>query len=754
MGTGGFLKYPFERSMWRITMKMKCLVSTLQVLVFNLLMITLVMSVGAEPPQVISTNPPNGVVGVRPDLDAVYIIFDKPMNWPNVTPENKCVTISKNIRGGALVQWEDNIFHLYRGDPETDLPFGTEVRLTLNPPGSAEDCFRDTEGNRLSTYVLTFAVRQNPDDPPIEPRVVATDPPNGSTGVDPNISSVSITFDKPMAETSSHLGWLLLSHGWGPSTRSWSDDKKTFTYTRNDAGTPLYAGTTSVFVLNPDLYTRFQDTEGNALGETSYSFTVQGDQETFNENFYDLEITRVPANPDKGFYWPYYLSVPNVLSDPTLLFVVPNNSGYDAYDHILHDVNAREELYWQAGNIHNWGLNTPILIPTFPRYPGQYFQSLGPVAFQKHDDEALQRIDLQLMAMIEDARERLRSAGHHVYKKVFMAGFSASASFTGMFTIVHPEIIQACAQGGGLPTVLRRDGTVWKFNAAGKVWDLEKLTKTPFNLKAYRKASQYIYIGDQDGNYTEKSWEDATAAYEAMKLSAQFEIYPDVGHWYSSEMLTDLGTFFNENKAPTDVYLFSPSGGENLQAGAVHRIVWWAPASATKFKLLYSVDNGATWRPIPETQDFITTTYYDWNVPPEAKNRNACLVSVVAFDQYDGKVGTAKSEKPFTIEVVKLTAPDGGTIASGPYSIAWEIYETIKPVTWIQLSYTLSGGRTWIPLRTLPEGLYLPGTYEELWDVPSVTRKNCRVKVVLKDANGKNIGADASDSTFAIQPAP
>jgi len=109
--------------------------------------------------------------------------------------------------------------------------------------------------------------------------------------------------------------------------------------------------------------------------------------------------------------------------------VVPNNSGHDAFDPILHDVRARDEFYWQVGNIHTWGLNTPVLVPTFPRYPGQYFQSLGPVAFQKHDDEALQRIDLQLMAMIEDARERLRSAGHYIYKKVFMAGFSASGSF-------------------------------------------------------------------------------------------------------------------------------------------------------------------------------------------------------------------------------------------------------------------------------------------------------------------------------------
>ena len=101
-----------------------------------------------------------------------------------------------------------------------------------------------------------------------------------------------------------------------------------------------------------------------------------------------------------------------------------------------------------------------------------------------------------------------------------------------------------------------------------------------------------------------------------------------------------------------------------------------------------------------------------------------------------------------------MTAPNGGTIAPVPYPVTWEIYGTIKPVTWIQLSYTLNGGTTWIPRRTLQEEPYLPGKYEELWNVPSVARKNCRVKVVLKDANRKNVGVDSSDSTFTIQAAP
>jgi hypothetical protein len=38
--------------------------------------------------------------------------------------------------------------------------------------------------------------------------------------------------------------------------------------------------------------------------------------------------------------------------------------------------------------------------------------------------------------------------------------------------------------------------------------------------------------------------------------------------------------------------------------------------------------------------------------------------------------------------------------------------------------------------------------------VPGVTKekKNCRVKIVLKDASGKTIGRDISDHMFTIQP--
>ena len=64
--------------------------------------------------------------------------------------------------------------------------------------------------------------------------------------------------------------------------------------------------------------------------------------------------------------------------------------------------------------------------------------------------------------------------------------------------------------------------------------------------------------------------------------------------------------------------------------------------------------------------------------------------------------------------------------------------------------YTKNSGKTWIKIATLDEDL---GTYE--WNpVPDVpkTKGKCRVKVVLKDENGKTVAKAISDGFFTIEP--
>ena len=208
----------------------------------------------------------------------------------------------------------------------------------------------------------------------------------------------------------------------------------------------------------------------------------------------------------------------------------------------------------------------------------------------------------------------------------------------------------------------------------------------------------------------------------------------------------DMGAYEHEAGVVT---LFSPNEPEAIPSGSNYPIRWGSRV-AVKFKLRYSADNGLTWIPIPKTGDFIQDTIYDWQVPKPTGNKKKCLVRVTGFDDKGKSVGTDKSDATFTIEVVKVTSPNGGedlTSGSNP-PITWETNATKGTVRKVTLSYTLNNGITWKPIVTLSEN---PGVYNN-WMVPTRSSPNCKVKVVLKNASGTVIGSDVSDTVFTIGP--
>ncbi len=203
--------------------------------------------------------------------------------------------------------------------------------------------------------------------------------------------------------------------------------------------------------------------------------------------------------------------------------------------------------------------------------------------------------------------------------------------------------------------------------------------------------------------------------------------------------------------AVSAVKLLSPNGGEVLPTNSVFQIQWQAPASATKFKLHYSLDNGATWKVIVKNA---TGTSYNWKVPKVANNITTARVRVTGLTSGGAVVGADASNKPFTIEVVSVTSPNGGEglVTGNTHTVTWRTNATIKAVKKVVLKYSLNKGRTWKPLATISG--FNPGSYD--WVVPAVpkVKGNCLVKVVLKDAGNKTVGRDVSDATFTISPTP
>jgi hypothetical protein len=210
----------------------------------------------------------------------------------------------------------------------------------------------------------------------------------------------------------------------------------------------------------------------------------------------------------------------------------------------------------------------------------------------------------------------------------------------------------------------------------------------------------------------------------------------------------------------TKVTLLQPNGGESFATGELVNITWGAPATAVKFKLFYSVDNGVTW--VKMTPDFVSEKSYPWTVPSLTANKKSCRVKVVGYKNNGLLVGSDKSDTSFSIEVVKLTYPNGTeTLYSGdPVTLIWTVNVTKKPVASVKLYYTKNNGITWIPIETLkpitttPNSFIVPvwpsGDYG--WTVPDVPgpKTKCKVKVVLKSATGATLGSDVSDAVFTI----
>ena len=205
---------------------------------------------------------------------------------------------------------------------------------------------------------------------------------------------------------------------------------------------------------------------------------------------------------------------------------------------------------------------------------------------------------------------------------------------------------------------------------------------------------------------------------------------------------------------PVGIAVLSPNGGEALASGSEETIYWAASEEELHFDLLYSDDNGDTWKPIATS---VTGDSYEWSLPAPSGNKTACLVRVIGYDASGVEVGSDTSDAPFTIEVVKLERPSnsGTVVRSGEiYAITWTTHATSSPVETVVLHYTQNSAAVpvnWTRIASFRAGRY-PGRY--LWRVPELARKKtkCRVRVVLKDANGRKIGEDMSDNNFTIKP--
>lgn len=289
--------------------------------------------------------------------------------------------------------------------------------------------------------------------------------------------------------------------------------------------------------------------------------------------------TLVAAAPEKGFHYPYLLVVPAPpaagAASAGILLVEPNNTGKVSDDFIVHLSAARELADRALGGYLARELGLPLLVPVFPRpekqwelYTHQLDRDTMLVA-----DGLLRRVDLQLLAMIDDARARLGTAGWKLPEKVLLTGFSASGSFVNRFTALHPERVEAVAAGG------LNGNLILPLAALGGrdlpfplgIADLASVAGHAFDAAAWKRVPQFLYMGALDDNdavqyddgYTaaEKAivdavigakmqpdrWQHCQRLYRDAGATVEFRTYDGVGHFTTSRVNEEIRDFFRQH---------------------------------------------------------------------------------------------------------------------------------------------------------------------------------------------------------------
>lgn len=290
----------------------------------------------------------------------------------------------------------------------------------------------------------------------------------------------------------------------------------------------------------------------------------------------ETALIKINADPKSGFNFSYYIFVPKGVDQQSVnyLLVETNNSGSN--DSIAHHEKEAElgATKNSLGSSIAKRLKTPFVFPAFPRPAKEW--KLYTHALDRDsaltDDIEIKRLDLQLIAMIKDAKKHLLKLNIKTQDKILMNGFSASGTFANRFTLIHPEIVAGVACGGinAFPILpiktLGKGALIYPLGT----FDFEKIFNKKADLETYKKVPQFLYMGENDDNdavlfddaYSKKEraiiykhigkkmmpdrWTLAQNIYQKNNINAEFRTYKGIGHETNKTVFDDLINFYKK----------------------------------------------------------------------------------------------------------------------------------------------------------------------------------------------------------------
>jgi hypothetical protein len=301
------------------------------------------------------------------------------------------------------------------------------------------------------------------------------------------------------------------------------------------------------------------DADGQGIARETAEIRVENPPELVS----GMEPTFVEPDPDSGFNYPYYLYAPPRVDDQqsVSILVQPTNSGQATDDFGVQRQSADDRIRNGTSRTIADRLAVPLLVPVFPRPSSDpvdwrhYVHALDRQTMQI-EDGPLERVDLQLLRMVEDAGDRLEKRSYPVDDQVLLNGFSAAGNFVDRFTLLHPDRVRSVTAGGlnGTAMLPIEEAAGHRLPFHIGIADVEALTGDAVDLDALDATNQFLYMGEDDGNDTipyDDAWgqemreialdvygEDMVAdrfptcqrAYEEAAVDAQFKVYEGVSH--------------------------------------------------------------------------------------------------------------------------------------------------------------------------------------------------------------------------------
>lgn len=283
------------------------------------------------------------------------------------------------------------------------------------------------------------------------------------------------------------------------------------------------------------------------------------------------------AKPQKGFNFDYVIYIPKGIDTTkgNTLLVECNNSGLsDSLEHHLESAKRAAALS-SVGNYVSKKLKIPLLVPVIPRTEKRwqvYTHAFDSDTFNEKNTD-IERIDLQILKMVQHAKVELNNLGIQIDDRFFMTGFSASGTFANRFSILHPEKLKAVAAGGlnGLLIIPQSTLNNRILNFPIGIADVEAKTGINIDLNSYRKLPQFWFMGEKDTNdavlyddgynSTEQSliydvlgakmmpdrWRKSKNIYVLNEIPAIIKTYTNIGHGTDIKINNDISEFFRNH---------------------------------------------------------------------------------------------------------------------------------------------------------------------------------------------------------------